>query len=243
MAKQQGSNPITGTFNGFSYYYNKAHGYLVRRTGAPTKQRLKKGSEFDITRRNNNEFGRASHYGKLLRTGFRRITKHCKDGSMNIRLARRLREIMMMDKESVFGNRDLRKDNLIALQHFEWDCESLSRKYFDLPIETRHSSGCLEVTTGISLDRKPKGADAWKLFSVAVTVDFITDKVKTYEQESDVYEFEKGDFAESFTHYVSEDCVLFHGMCLVWLVYDATIDDYVPLKREHVNVGFVRYVG
>ena len=126
--------------------------------------------------------------------------------------------------------------------HFDLDQHSLSRQYFGLPVETSVNNECLEVTACISLNRKPAGADAWKLYSVAMSIDFINKKVSTEEKESDVYAFEKGDFVESFSHVVPGESTLFYGMCIVWYGYDATIDDHIPLKKEHVNAGFLRYV-
>lgn len=148
-----------------------------------------------------------------------------------------------MDKESEFGKRDLRRDNMKMLSHFDLDQHSLSRQYFELPVETNVSNGCLEAIAGISLKAKPRGADAWKLYSVVVSIDFINKQVRSDEKESDIYAFEKKHFAKSFTHTVPEGTVLLHGMCIAWYRYDATIDDYTPLKGEHVNAGFVRYVG
>jgi hypothetical protein len=242
MAKQRGSNPLTGPMDDYSYYFHKDYGFLVRRKGGPSRNQLKKGSHFDIPRRNNSEFGRASNYGRLVRVGFRVFSRYCKDGSMNTRLCCRVLELVKMDKESEFGKRDLRTDSLAAFTHFEWDKQCLSSKFFELPVETNCRKGNLEVTAGISLGSKPRGASAWKLYSIAATIDFRGKTVKADEQESDLYEFEKGDFAESFTHYYTEQGVLFHGMCIAWYAYDAKIDDYVPLKQDHVNAGFVRYV-
>lgn len=242
MAKQQGANPITGTIDGFSFYFNKTYGFLVRRKGGPTKKQVKQSREYDIPRRNMAEFGRANHYGKLIRYGFHGLIRHCKESRMYSRLANRLRDIMKMDQESAFGKRDLRKDNMAKFSHFDLDQYNLSKQYFELPIEVQVYNGCLEVTAGISLGKKPGGADAWRLYSVAVSIDFINKNVRADEKQSDIYEFEKGDFAESFTHEVPDETELFYGMCIVWYRYDATIDDYTPLKEEHVNAGFVRYV-
>jgi hypothetical protein len=242
MAKQHGTNPIIGTIDGYSYYYNKEHGFLMRRKGGPSRKQVKQSSQFDIPRRNSSEFGRASHYGKLIRTGFWEMRRLCKDASMNTRLSSILRKILKMDGESEFGKRDLRRNNLATLKHFEWDSKSLSRKYFELPVETTVSSGMIEVTAGISLTSRPRGADAWQLISLAVTIDFKTDKTKTDLQQSDLYEFEKGDFAESFSHYYPAHGELFHGMLIAWYAYDAAKDEYAPLKQEHVNAGFIRYI-
>lgn len=242
MPKQRGTNPITGTIDGFTYYYNKQHGYLMRRKAGPSSKQVKKSPAFDMTRRNNDEFGRASHYGKVIRSGFHSLIRHCKDGTMYHRLSTRLREIMNQDTESVFGGRDLRRDTLAAFRHFEWDQQSLSKKYFELPVETEVYDERMEVNVVVQLNKKPKGAAAWMLYSTAVHVDFRTEKVKMDPQESDLYEYEKGAFIEGFTHYFPKQSLVFHGMCLVWYGYDATTADYYPLKEERVNVGFVRFV-
>ncbi len=237
-----GVNPITGTIDGFSFYYNKAYGYLVRRKGGPTKKQVLQSAAFDLPRRNMEEFGRANRNGRLIRFGFRGLVQHCRESKMYSRLANRLRDIMEMDKESVWGKRDLRRDHMKRFSYFELDQYSLTSKYFELPVEPEVNNECLEITAGISLSKQPIGADAWRLFSVAVHIDFINEQVQADEKQSDIYEFEKGDFAESFSHEVLSEGELFYGMCIVWYRYDATIDDYTVLKKEHVNAGFIRYV-
>lgn len=161
---------------------------------------------------------------------------------MYSRLATRIREIMKMDKESTFGDRDLRSDNLCAFDHFEWDQWSLSSQYFELPVEAKVMDGCLDVTTGLSLRNKPQNADSWKVISIAVTVDFVKKVVRVDKKETDVYEYEKGDFADSFTHYIPNEGVLFHGLAIAWHKYDETIRMYRPLKEEHVNAAFIRFI-
>lgn len=64
MAKQLGVNPISGTIDGYTYYFNKEYGFLLRHKGGPSKKQVKKSRQYDIPRRNMEEFGRASRYGK-----------------------------------------------------------------------------------------------------------------------------------------------------------------------------------
>lgn len=243
MARQHGTNPITGKLGDLSFYYNQAYGHLVRSKGGPSKRQILTGVQFDITRRNMSEFGRASHYGKLIRYGFAPLIKQCKESQMYSRLSTRLRQLMKADTVSEFGKRDLRTDNMQLFTHFELDQYSLSSQYFELPVETKLNNGSLEVTAGISLTRKPPGIDGWKLMSVAVGIDFIKQEVHRSDAASDVYVFEKGGYADGFIHTVPEGGILFHGMCIAWYRYDATTDDYTPLKEKHKNAGFIGYVG
>jgi hypothetical protein len=242
MAKQNGMHPLKGTIDGFTYYYDKVTGHRVRRKGGPTRKQVKQSPAYELPRKNMTEFGKASSYGKKIRKGLRPLIKDCADKKVHKRFLARLLEIIKMDTLNEWGKRELQLSNLVHLRHYDLNIDTLSRLYFDLPIETRVEHGCLEVTAGVSLQKRPFRSDAWQLHSVAMRIDIITEKTVIDEKKSDIYEFEKGRFAESFTHEIPGDDILFHGMKIVWYRYDASIDDYIALKNEGVNAGFIRYV-
>jgi hypothetical protein len=242
MPKQKGTMLFTGSMQNLSFYKNKLHGHVVRTKGGPSGNQIKTGKNFAVTRKNMSEFGRASAYGKRIRLGFHHLIRHCKDGTMNTNLVTRIKEILKMDDKSALGKRDFRKDTLAIFRHFELDSKSLSSRYFELPVNTEIHNGELDVYAGITLGKKPEGVDAWKLVSVAAGIDFVKNNMDTDLKASDVFVYGKGSYGVGFHHYYNEGMNLFHGMCIVFYEYDPVIDDYRPLKADHVNAGFIRYV-
>jgi hypothetical protein len=243
MPKQVGMFPIAGKIQGLDFYETEAYGPLVKRSGGPSREQVLHGDNYAYTRLNNEEFGRGSKYGALIRKGLRSLLTYCQEAETHNNLSNRIRDIMKTDKESKWGSRDLRRDTLVELRHFELDSRYLSTQYFELPVETHVGNGELGIAAGITFKRKPHGIDAWKLISVAASVDLVTKQETNDVQKSDLYELEKGSFGVGFNHTYDEDRLLFHGMCIVFYKYDAVIDDYRELKRrERVNAGFLRYV-
>jgi hypothetical protein len=242
MPKQKSPFTFTGTAGEISFYYNKLYGPVMRTKGGPSKAKIKKDPVFEPVRKNYTEFGRASAYAKTIRHAFHLLEQHCKDGTMNTRLVVRIREFILMDTAHEWGKRDLSPETLKQFRHFELDRNSLSSLYFELPLATETANGQLDIYAGIRLGKKPTGIDAWKVLSVGAGIDLANGKRVTDLKESDIYEFEKGSFGLGFRHYYDEAHLLFHGMCVVFYRYDAGIDEYVPLKTEHVNAGFIRFL-
>lgn len=243
MPKQKGIVPMSGSTSGLTYYRHKYFGDLVRTTGRTSRHELKTGENYAITRLNNEEFGRASTHGKTIRRAFIGLIDHCRDGRMNTNLVRLLKEILVKDIVSAFGKRDLDKDSLCALQHFELDQDCLASKIFDLPVETKTGANEMDIFSGITISRKPAGAVAWKLVSVAACIDFTDKSFSIDKKDSDLFLIEKGDFGIGFRHLINPENFVFHGMCIVYYGYDPIINDYTVLKGEHVNAGFLRFVG
>jgi hypothetical protein len=242
MPKQQGAIKLTGTYGDVNYYYHKSYGFLARQKPGPGRKRVKTSPEFKNTRRHNAEFGRASHYGKLLRHAFALLGHYCYNGTMYHQLSSRIYALLMMDKESEWGKRDLNRQSLETFNHFELDSTWPSKRYFTLPVHIEAGDGCTEVTAGIHLNRKPKQADAWKVVSVTAMIDLITNKIKKDIQESELFACEKGAFGLQFTHYHEADALLFYGLCIVFYRYDATTGTYKQLKGGEAKPGFIRYV-
>lgn len=242
MAKQHGPIKLTGTLGDTNFYYHKTYGYLVREKPGPSRKRVREGPEFENTRRHNSEFGRASHYGKLVRHAFKSLTYYCYSGTMYQKLNTRMYALLMMDKQSNWGKRDLNRNSLEAFSHFELDSTRPSKQYFTLPVNIEAGNGCIEIAAGISLNRIPKQASAWKVVSVAAVIDPLTDKVKEYVQESELFACEKGTFGLGFTHYYEEHALLFYGMCIVFYRYDATTNTCIELGKREGSAGFIRYV-
>ena len=228
---------------GVSFYHDKEHGPMARMKGGPSSRQVKKGANFKNTRRNNEEFGRASHYGLTIRTAFSYLVSLCMNKPMNTKLMSRLKEIIRMDRESEWGKRDLCADTLASFTHFELDGSNLSRQYFSKQLITIAKNGSLEVTSAISLRTKPLGMCKWRVVSISAGINFR--KHGSYDcnmQESELLDFENGDYALSFTHYYDTQLMLFHGIAIVFYEYDAVNDRYLPSKQQGVNSGFLRFV-
>ena len=188
-----------------SFYIHKEYGALARRKGGPTSEQVKTSSSFALTRKNNSEFGKASHYGKLLRLAFRPLINHCRETKLDTNLSSRLRAIIRMDTESEFGGRDLRRNTIQAFRHFELDSGCLSSQYFELPVPTVLKDKSVEVIAALRFSKRPPNVDAWKVKSVAVSLDLIAGTIESQVIESGLNDVATGRFAEAFTHHLAKE--------------------------------------
>jgi hypothetical protein len=105
MGRQEGALPISGTIGNLSFYYDRIHGYLVRRKGGASKEKIKHDPVFERTRENNSEFALAQKAGKLIRTAVRMHLAVPRDSTIARRLAQRLLRIKALDTVSPRGER------------------------------------------------------------------------------------------------------------------------------------------
>jgi hypothetical protein len=104
MARQIGST-FTGTTNGLSFYYNRIHGHLVRRTGGVTSKQYHKDQRFAASRDASQEFCNVSRAGKLIRAAFEEFVLQVKDGTMVNRLTKELTALKQLDRTHFRGER------------------------------------------------------------------------------------------------------------------------------------------
>jgi hypothetical protein len=243
MGKQEGMTPITGKVDNLIFYKHPEYGPLVRKKRAgPTKEMVKTGEQFEKVRHNNSEFGRASHYGAIIRNGFTRIIRDCKETKLDTNLSSRLREIMETDKESERGSRDLTRNTLRAFKHFELNSKSLSKQFVKFPIEITMIDGSLEVIIDLAFENTFRGIDAWQVRSTALSVDLVTDKKTGDVQESDIHKLSKAKHTLGFSHFANEQMHIFYGMSVVFYSYDIVTEEYKQRKDIRMNSGFIRYV-
>lgn len=234
---------MRGSIDNLTFYISEEYGALVKKKGGPTAEQIRTSDRFEKTRLNNAEFGRAAHYGGRIRTAFTILEQACMNATLNTNLSTRIREIMRMDKESKHGERDLRRDTLIQLRHFELNERNLSKQFFTKPVVTKAENGCLEVTLGITLNKKPPRVYKWHVLSTVACIDFKNENACTCDSKSsELHELTPGEYAMSFTHYFDENKLLFHGLGILFFEYDAVNDRDIVTRQRGVNSGFLRYV-
>src|SRR5215510_3144311 len=146
MARQESSTPFTGTIGDMSFYYNKKHGFLVRKKGGPNKIQIKRMKSFEEVRQNNTEFGKASSYNKLLRTAFEPLLRICQDYTTSRRLQALFLEIIRADKNNPPGERELRVENLEPLSFFNISGDQPAEKFFVLPIKRKRTKNSMKIS-------------------------------------------------------------------------------------------------
>ncbi len=94
MARQKGVIKLQGQMGGVSYYKSQQDGFLAREKGGVDAERIKNDPNFERTRENGAEFGRAGAAGKLLRTSLRALLVNIADSRMTSRLTREMVKVL-----------------------------------------------------------------------------------------------------------------------------------------------------
>lgn len=104
MAKQLHTQ-LTGRMDDYSFYRNRLHGYLVRRTGGVTSTQYHSDDRYAAARDASTEFAAVSKTGKLIRNALAEFIAPIKDGPMVNRLNKELVALKQLDNKHDRGKR------------------------------------------------------------------------------------------------------------------------------------------
>jgi len=178
MARQAGLIKLTGQMGGVSFYKTAEDGFLARQKGGVDAERIKNSPEFQRTRENGAEFGRAGAAAKLLRQVFRSVIMNTADSRMASRLTREMVKVVQADATNLRGERNVIDGEAELLQGFEFnETGKLSRTLFApyTPIVER-GSGALSVYLPTFVPSNmiayPTGATHCKLVASGAEIGF-----------------------------------------------------------------------
>ncbi len=177
MAKQKGIIKLDGTIGGITFYKSQ-DGYLAREKGGVSAEKIANDPNFQRTRENGEEFGRAGKAGKLLRNSIRAMLQNASDSRMVSRLTA---EMVKVIQEDITNNRGLR--NVIdgeaeLLEGFEFNRNGKLGTTLYAPF-----TGTIDRVTGtltatipsfvpINMIAAPGGTTHFKVVSAGTEIDF-----------------------------------------------------------------------
>lgn len=177
MARQKSILKIEGTLGDITFYRSK-DGYLVRERGGISAERFRNDPQFQRTRENSSEFGRAGKAGKTLRSGLRGLLKECSDFRMVSRLTQMMMRVIHEDATSTRGQRNVIDGETELLTGFDFNAMARLNSciFFPYTIQLERDSGSAGLTAepfvpaeGIAA---PEGTTHFKLVSSALAIDF-----------------------------------------------------------------------
>lgn len=186
MAKQKGIVKLDGTLGGITFYKSQ-DGYLAREKGGVDAQRIANDANFQRTRENNNEFGKAGQAGKLLRSAFRAKLQNASDSRMVSRLVTEMIKVIQADATSVRGQRNVIDGEAALLTGFEFNDNGKlgTTLYAPFTATINRVTGELkaDIPAFIPLDMigAPVGATHFEILSAGAAVDF---EGATFEMDS-----------------------------------------------------------
>lgn len=178
MAKQKSLIKIEGTIDDLTFY-KSANGYIVRKKGGVSKEKILNDPAFERTRENGMEFGQAATTGKILRRAIIELLSEVKDPTVTSRLTKVMSQVKNEDLTSPRGKRNVATGlgelaGKMKLKNFNFNSNAPLERVLLTEYELNTTTG--EVTIPEIVTAKqvsyPKGATHVSFRSGFVNVDF-----------------------------------------------------------------------
>lgn len=124
MAKQESIITLNGTIDNISFFKTK-DGYNARKKTGISKAAMESNPNFDRTRENMAEFGRAAQAAKLLRHTLLESIIGSRDRKMSTRLQKAMMGVLKADSTSTRGQRNVIDGETELLEGFEFNLNGL----------------------------------------------------------------------------------------------------------------------
>lgn len=177
MARQESLLPFSGTI-GNIIFYKTIDGYLARKKGGISADRIHSDPNFARTRENNAEFGNAARASRLIRSAFHSLLYNASDARVTGRLNGALVKVIREDAVNMRGLRNVVNGDLSLLKNFNFNKHTKLAATLLAPYTTSidHSAGTLtvDIPPFIPTDmiRAPKSATHFVLNAGGAAFDF-----------------------------------------------------------------------
>ncbi|MBK8312451.1 MAG: hypothetical protein IPL04_17635 [Chitinophagaceae bacterium] len=177
MARQKGIIKLDGTIGGITFYKSQ-DGYLAREKGGVSADKIANDPNFQRTRENGEEFGRAGKAGKLLRNAIRAMLQNASDSRMVSRLTAEMVKVIQEDVTNVRGLRNVIDGEAELLEGFEFNIAGKlgTTIYAPFTATIDRVAGTLTANipafVPINMIAAPGGSTHFKIVSTGAEIDF-----------------------------------------------------------------------
>lgn len=177
MAQQKGIIKLDGTIGGITFYKSK-DGYLAREKGGVSAERIANDPNFQRTRENGAEFGRAGKAGKVLRTSLRALLQNASDSRVVSRLTTEMVKVIQADAINPRGLRNVIDGEAEMLQGFEFNINGKLGNTLYAPFTSNIDRPTGELSVDIpafvpaNMIAAPAGTTHYRIISAGVEIDF-----------------------------------------------------------------------
>jgi len=177
MARQKGIIKLDGTIGGITFYKSQ-DGYLAREKGGVSADKIANDPNFQRTRENGEEFGRAGKAGKLLRNAIRAMLQNASDSRMVSRLTAQMVKVIQEDVTNTRGLRNVIDGEAELLEGFEFNISGKlgTTIYAPFTATIDRVAGTLTANipafVPINMIAAPGGSTHFKIVSTGAEIDF-----------------------------------------------------------------------
>jgi hypothetical protein len=180
MGRQDGLIQLRGAVANMSFYKNKIDGYLARKKGGVTKERIETDPKYDLTRKNMAEFARAGLAAKVFRRLFRSLLSTTADKRMTGRLTSQMVKVIREDAVNLRGQRKVIDGDASLLEGFEFNVNRALEETLlvDFTASVDRQTGAMTIDIPAIIPEKdiavPQGATHFRFRTGGAAIDFET---------------------------------------------------------------------
>jgi hypothetical protein len=250
MAKLISPLKIRGTIDDLSFRQTE-DGIIVQAKPGPRPEQVRTSKNFELTRRNAREFGKATKDAMLLRHAMGYPLRALRHSKLNSHVNKQLHAVAKSDKTSEYGSRHANAGNIQSLAGFNFN--HLLGLDTAMPVTLEHA---MDTATGAfhlhvpacTIRRKkvfPAGATHCKIVSCTTALDFDEHRFLNDIAESDLLPLGKQLPSIDLSHSlcVSPEQVMVHTVGIVF--YQVNGGNVEPLRGgalKIVQVGRVEEI-
>jgi hypothetical protein len=177
MAKLTGLIKLEGTIEDLTFSRTR-DGYQAKKKAFVSKESRNNSTQYDRTRENMAEFGRATKGGQVLRKALRTLLKVAKDRKMAGRVVAQMMNVLKLDTGNLRDQRTVTGGNLALLERLEFNIQSplaqtLKAQYTSTIERTTGTAQVqLPAMTPLSDIAAPQGTTHYQLISALVAINF-----------------------------------------------------------------------
>jgi hypothetical protein len=189
MAKQIGLVKLKGTMEDFTFYTSE-DGFMARRKGGVSAERIKNDPKFRLTRLNGQEFGIGGVAGNLFRAAWKTEIAKAADSRVSSRITKTMVAILQTDTVSDYGYRKVENGNPSPLLGFDFNAKVSLDSVFEpgQTISINRTTGQAVITLPAYTPEKdiaaPDGTTHYNIFAAVAAINFASDLVVTNRQST-----------------------------------------------------------
>lgn len=189
MAKQSSIIKLEGTIDDITFVKTE-DGYIARKASRISASAIASSPNFQRTRENMAEFGRAGKAGRVVRHAFSTLLQNTKSKRVTSRLVKELMKSIKADSVNPRGQRTVADGNLGFLQGFEFNTDAqlkttLSAVY-TTSIDRATGSATVDIPALVPTEaiKAPVEATHYRVICGAAAIDFANETSTTAIQQS-----------------------------------------------------------
>ncbi len=189
MAKQISLVKFRGTIDDLTFYTSE-DGYMARKKGGVSAERIKNDPRFRLTRLNGQEFGIGGKAANLFRSAWKTEIAKAADTRITSRITKAMVAILQTDTVSDYGYRKVENGIPTSLLGFDFNAKVSLDSVFEpqQTVSIDRATGQAVITLPAYTPEKdiaaPDGTTHYSIFAAVAPINFASDAVVTNRQST-----------------------------------------------------------